>query len=173
MYKKGFTLIELIMVIAIIAILSAVVFTSVKTARQKAFYARALSEYNSMSMALTFYQADNENEYPPDVSRDIPPGLGKYLAGENSDNWPNAPWPGSVYDWENWVDPSDSDKKIYQISIRFCPVGGQITQCVFPKEEWAKNFGVNSSVYYCIQGACRSHIDEPINYPGYCVNCKK
>jgi hypothetical protein len=27
-------------------------------------------------------------------------------------------------------------------------------------------------VYYCIEGACRSHINRPINHPGYCINCQ-
>jgi hypothetical protein len=57
-----------------------------------------------------------------------------------------------------------------QISIRFCPVG-QPSQCVFPQQSWAANFDINSSVYYCVEGACRAHVNQPANHPGYCVNC--
>jgi len=126
-----------------------------------------------LSSAINMYAEDHDGEYPDDVNRDVPPGLGQYLAGGSNDSWPDAPWPGSVYDWDNWEDPDDSSLRIYQISIRFCPVGGTIADCHFPNEEWAKNFGINSSVYYCIEGNCRSHIDEPIDYPGYCVNCNE
>lgn len=170
MLNKGFTVIELLIVIAIMGILSSLILPSVQTAREKAYYARTLSEYDSMNTAIQMYQEDHDGDYPPDADRDIPPGLGAYLSGDDAGNWPKAPWPGSVYDWDNWDDPDTGDK-IYQISIRFCPVGATIDQCKFPNEDWASSFGVNSSVYYCISGACRSHINEPISYPGYCVNC--
>lgn len=171
MSNKGFTIIELLVVIAIMGILSSMIIPQLQFAREKAYYARTLAEYNSMNTALMMYQEDHDGDYPPDVNRDIPPGLGAYLAGNDIDSWPKAPWPGSVYDWDNWEDPDDMDSRIYQISIRFCPVGGTIDQCKFPYEDWAKDFKVNSSAYYCISGACRAHIDESIDYPGYCVNC--
>jgi hypothetical protein len=125
-----------------------------------------------METALEMYKLDHGGEYPADANRDIPSGLEQYLAGGDVDNWPKAPWPGSVYDWDNWEDPDDSDLRIYQVSIRFCPAGGDITTCKFPEEDWAANFDVNSSVYYCIEGNCRAHINEDIDYPGYCVNCQ-
>lgn len=171
MHKKGFTLIEMLVVIAILAILSAILYPKFLGTKEKAYYARTLSEYDSMRVALEMYKVDHGGAYPPDVDRDVPPGLGAYLAGNTISSWPDAPWPGSVYDWENWQDPDNADKRIYQISIRFCPAGGTLSQCKFPNESWAANFGVNSSVYYCIKGACRSHINEAITYPGYCVNC--
>lgn len=170
--NRGFTLMELLIVIAIIGILSSVVFASISSAKRKAYYSRALSEYRTMETALELYKDDNNGEYPDDANRDLPPGLGIYLAGGEEDTWPKAPWPGSVYDWDNWEDPDDSDLRIYQISIRFCPAGGGIATCTFPDEEWAENFGVNSSAYYCIEGNCRAHINEDIDYPGYCVNCQ-
>jgi len=169
--EKGFTLIEILIVLAIIGILAAVITSSLNNARNKGYYTRTQVEFDSMSEALDLYREDHDGEYPPDVTRNIPPGLGKYLAGNNVNSWPEAPWPGSVYDWENWVDPDNAENNIYQISIRFCPAGGTIDQCNFPKESWAKNFGVDSSIYYCVSGACRAHINQPKNYPGYCINC--
>lgn len=172
MKNNGFTLIEILIVVAVIAILSAIVIPSYAKVRSKTYYSRTMAEYASMWAAIEMYKEAN-GDYPPDVSRDIPPGLGAYLAGNNSNTWPKAPWPDSVYDWDNWVNPEDSSQRIYQISIRFCPVGGNLSQCNFPKEDWAENFGVDSAVYYCVKGACRSHINQPLNYPGYCVNCNK
>ncbi len=169
--NRGFTLMELLVVIAIIGILGSIVVISVSNARQKAYFSRSLAEFNSLSTALELFKDDNEGAYPDDADRNIPNGLEAYLSTDG--NWPTAPWPGSVYDWDNWDDPDEDDDsiRIYQISIRFCPVGGNISTCNFPDEDWAENFGVNSSVYYCIEGSCRAHINQNIDYPGYCVNC--
>ncbi len=165
---KGFTLIELLIVFTIIGILASFIFPRLQSAKSKTYMSRAQSEFKTMNTALAQYYLDTNN-YPPDANRDIPPGLGQYLAGYQAATWPKAPWPGSVYDWENWTDVDGS--KIYQISIRFCPAGGALSTCKFPTEPWAANFGVNSSVYYCVEGLCRSHINEAPGYPGYCVNC--
>ncbi len=168
--REGFTLIELLMVIAIIGLLAAIIFPAFAASRQKAYYARSLQEFRSIYTALQMYSLDNQNQYPPDASRGLPPGAEKYIAGGV---WPAAPYPGSVYDWDSWaagdlVDTSVPPKQVYQISIRFCTAAGV---CTIPNEKWAAGFGVDSALYYCIQGPCRAHASEPISYPGYCVNC--
>lgn len=127
--------------------------------------ARAKLEFRSLATAIHLY-AEDHGGMPPDVARGLPPGLEAYLAGGH---WPDAPWPGSVYDWDNWTDPV-TGTPILQVSIRFCPLG-QPTQCVFPNEEWATNFDHLSAVYYCFEGQCRSHMTRPIDHPGYCINC--
>lgn len=168
-FVKGFSLVELLVVLALISVLASLIIPRVQSARSKTYYTRAKAEFKTMNTATTQYLLDNNN-YPPDANRNIPPGIGQYLGGYQSTTWPQAPWPGSVYDWENWTDVDGS--KIYQISIRFCPASATtIASCKFPNEPWAANFGINSSVYYCISGACRAHINEAANYPGYCVNC--
>jgi len=135
-------------------------------ALEVAYFVKAKKELRSIHDALEFYKDANGGNYPPDTNRDVPPGLEQYLS---QGIWPDAPWPGSFFDWDNWDEP-DTGEKIYQISIRFCPIGNP-NECRFPNEDWAKSFDISSSVFYCIEGRCRSHIAEQPNHPGYCVNC--
>lgn len=60
---RGFTLIELLVVIAIIGILSAIVLTSLNSARAKARDARRLSDFEEIRVALELY-ANDHNAYP-------------------------------------------------------------------------------------------------------------
>ena len=165
--KKGFSLVEILIVIAIIGVLARVVMGSLTSAREKGIFTRAKQDLHSVAQALELYSIDN-GEYPPDVSRGLPNGIEVYLP---SGDWPLSAWPESVFDWENWVDP-ETGEPIYQISIRFCPIGGPLADCAFPDEEWAVDFDIDSSVYYCVEGACRAHVGQPIEYPGYCINCQ-
>ena len=167
--KDGFSLIEVLIVIAIIGILSSVIISNVRDVRDAAYFVKSKVELKSVYESVELYKADHNDSYPADTDRDVPPGLQQYLG---PGIWPDAAWPGSVFDWENWTEPN-TGKKIFQISIRFCPAGGQLVQCHFPDEDWAEDFGVNSAVFYCLGGPCRPHINEQPNYPGYCVNCKE
>jgi len=167
--RDAFTLIELLLVISIIGILASLILPSYLAARNAAYLARNKAEFKSIATALELYTNDHGN-YPPDANRDLPPGLEPYLG---PGVWPKAPWPGSVYDWDNWA-PADlaynPKEQVYQISVRFCPLG-QPSACVFPKEPWAQNFDYYSAVYFCVGGPCRPHSSQPINHPGYCLNC--
>ena len=164
--KKGFTLIELLAVVAILGILSTIVINYVGKSRSSAAFARAQIEFKSIATAIELYTEDNGGVFPADVNRGLPPGIEVYLSGGE---WPNAPWSGSVYDWDNFTDP-DTGETIMQVSVRFCPLNHS-ELCKFPPEPWAANFDYYSSVYYCLQGRCRSHSSKPINHPGYCINC--
>jgi prepilin-type N-terminal cleavage/methylation domain-containing protein len=166
--KDGFTLIELLVVISIIGLLSSIVITSVSAIKEKAYLARVKEETRNIALALEFY-ADKYGEYPADANRAVPPGVEEFLEGGV---FPPAPWPGSVYDWDNWSDLDYAGQKIYQISIRFCPsYASPLSDCNFPNEPWTASFDQYSAVYYCIFGACRSHSIRPVTHPGHCLNC--
>ena len=166
----GFTLIELLIVISIIGILAAIVFSSLSGAKKNAYYSRTLEEFHTIDTALELYENDHGN-FPPDANRNLPPGLETYLG---PGVWPQAPYPGSVYDWDSWA-PSDlaypPQQQVYQISVRFCTGSAPPGVCTIPNEPWAAGFDYYSALYYCISGPCRSHSSQPVNYPGKCVNC--
>lgn len=162
--RRGFTLVELIIVVAVIGILTSVGTSVAGTAKQKAYLGVAKQDLSEIVSSLTLYFNDN-NFYPADVDRDVPPGLEVYL---KNGRWPKAPWPGSCFDWDNWI---IDGKPVYQMSIRFCQLGDTAgTTCHFPALPWARYFDYYSAVYYCIRGACRAHASAPSS-PGYCVNC--
>jgi general secretion pathway protein G len=60
---RGFTLIEILVVISIIGLLSAVVLASLSSARQRARDAQRISAIRQMQTALDLYYADN-GQYP-------------------------------------------------------------------------------------------------------------
>ena len=163
--QSGLTIFELLAVVAIIGILASVILARIDNAKEATYEAMAKSELNAFAAAMNKHLTESGRKYPPDADRNIPAGLEAYL---NVHDWPDGPWPGSVYDWDNWT---IAGEKVYQISIRFCPRGGPLSACRFPEEDWAENFGVNSAYFYCFDGPCRSHNTEPQTYPGYCVNC--
>lgn len=71
--ESGFTLIELIVVIAIIGLLSTVVLTSLSVSRGRAEISKFNTEYKSLSNALELYRQSNSGQYPDSVSN---PGVG-------------------------------------------------------------------------------------------------
>ncbi|MGM0482709.1 MAG: type II secretion system protein [Patescibacteria group bacterium] len=165
--KKGFTLIEILAVIAIIGILASVLLVALDKAMKKTHMSVAISESNQMNTSLMLYKIDNKS-YPEDANRGkCPDGMEGYM---DEDIWKSGPWPGSSYDWDHWDNPIYSPhEEIHQVSIRFCDISGG--NCNFPNEDWAVNFDSRSAVFWCIEGPCRSHNKEELDHPGYCLNC--
>lgn len=63
----GFTLVELMVAVAIIAILTAIITANFSTARAKSRDAKRISDISSIQLALAFY-FDRCNVYPQDLS---------------------------------------------------------------------------------------------------------
>lgn len=160
--NTGFSLLELLIVVGMMGILLTLVFAKLSSARNHAYGKRAHLEFRAFETAMYRYLLDNNDVYPPDVSRNIPAGLEGYLSGGS---WPDGPWPISVYDWDN----IGGANPYIQISLRFCNLSG--SECNFPDEDWATGFDSKSAMYYCFQGTCKSHPGRPVDHPGYCINC--
>ncbi|KAJ51629.1 general secretion pathway protein G [Clostridium tetanomorphum] len=73
--KRGFTLVELLVVIAIIAILAAIIAPNAFKAIEKSKVSRTLSDMKSFKTAALQFYAD-VGFFPADVSNGIDPGLG-------------------------------------------------------------------------------------------------
>lgn len=179
--QSGFTIVEICVVIVVMGILAGLTYTViVPRYRERTYYTRTTSEMGSMSNAIKLYVA-KYNDYPADVSRDLPSGIKEFLQGQYGADWPDAPYPGAVYDYDNWAPDSNGPNHTYQISMRMCDVG-QDAACkanaqkyldTFVPQTTLNNWDSYSSVYYCIKGSCRSHQNKPMNHPGYCINCGK
>lgn len=77
MYKKGFTLIELLVAIAIVSILSSIVFVSLSSHRERARDARRISELSAIKDAVLVY-FEEEGYFPnslDDISGSFDGGL--------------------------------------------------------------------------------------------------
>jgi prepilin-type N-terminal cleavage/methylation domain-containing protein len=66
MKKEGFTLIEMLIVVAIIGLLSSVVLVGLGDVRKEARDARRLADIRQMQNALELYYSDKQN-YPADI----------------------------------------------------------------------------------------------------------
>ena len=179
--QHGFTIVEICVVIVVMGILAGLTYSIiVPRYRERTYYTRMTSEMGSMSDAIKLYVA-KYNDYPADVPRDVPGEIKEFLQGQYLDSWPDAPYPGAVYDYDNWPPDSNGPNQTYQISMRMCPAG-QHAVCKAAAQKYLNNFvpqttlnnwDADSSVYYCIKGSCRSHQNKPMSHPGYCINCGK
>ena len=150
-FPKSFTLLELVVVIAIIAILAAIIAPNAFKAIEKAKISRAMADAKALRVGSEGYYADI-GFFPPDTCRGDDPGFMKslpynpdsggsphclsttglpsnwqsivqiYWDGPYLERWPNlTPWAGK-YDWNYW--PSGATR--YGVNIPpGCYVGVQ------------------------------------------------
>jgi len=63
--SRGFTLIEMLVVVAIIGILASLLMPSLAGAKRKANAIKCISNLRQVNTALTLYAADHDGEFPP------------------------------------------------------------------------------------------------------------
>lgn len=81
--RKGFTLVELLIVIAIIALLATLVIVSLRSAQEKARDAKRVADVKQIQSAAELYYSDNNN-YPapnPNTWAQLALDLDTYLSG--------------------------------------------------------------------------------------------
>jgi general secretion pathway protein G len=82
MKSRGFTLVELLVVISIIGLLSSVVYSSLQSARQKAITARKQADMNQLLKAVQLYYFD-KNSMPANVNPGCWCSVGTNYTAEN------------------------------------------------------------------------------------------
>ncbi len=101
MNRRGFTIIELLMVFAVLSILVRLTLPRVQQLRAKATAARIVSDYHRVKLAAFSYYTGHQAwpaEAGPGV---IPPELMRDLAGGFTFTHPEF-----TLDWENWTLPN-------------------------------------------------------------------
>ncbi|HPY75711.1 MAG TPA: prepilin-type N-terminal cleavage/methylation domain-containing protein [Planctomycetota bacterium] len=99
--NKGFTLIELMIVIAIIAIIAAIAIPGILSARRSANAGAAMGNLKAFSTAMATYQNDNPFQfYPKTLSGKEAPDCGNYFSHLDIK---------SGYKYEYYVSGNDAD----------------------------------------------------------------
>ena len=102
MGKRGFTILELVIVVAVIGILAAIAIPMVSSYRDKAKLIHIASDLRNFRDGFTAYVVDN-GCYPPDSHNDAPFNLINGYGTENYlpiNAWTEEPYWGGFYNWE-------------------------------------------------------------------------
>lgn len=147
---QGFTLIEVLITITVIGALSGIVYyVSVGRTNERSRFNATISDLTQVGQAMKIYLAAN-NAYPPDAAAGtMPAGFTSSIS-----KWPAGQWQGSEYDYDTWI---EGGQTVAQVSLRLCST----SPCTTPTGAWATGLNVNSTMFYCVTGNCRSVAKDP------------
>lgn len=95
-YKRGFTLVEIMIVVMIIGILAVMAYPAFLKVKSHSQASRVANDFRAFSGLFVSYALDN-GTYPPDSSPgSIPSGMEEYI---KSENWSAQTSIGGQYDW--------------------------------------------------------------------------
>ena len=103
--KRGFTLVELLVVIGIIAVLVGMLLPSLNRAREQARRIQCLSNIRQIAMGFLMYTGENKGWFPAAAVFGGDPGLGKDTVHASM----TPTWIGRAEDWIIWRGKAEDD----------------------------------------------------------------
>ena len=85
--KKGFTLVELVIVMAVIALILSVVIPNLRGMQQEGQLTKAESELQTLKTAVTSYWRNNANVYPGDIHATLTGASPNIISAKLADPW--------------------------------------------------------------------------------------
>ena len=169
--RRGFTLVELLVVVAIIAILAAILLPALGRAREAARRASCASNLKQWGTIYKIYSGENRGEFPPLENRQL-----DYHFGEGSTWWTLtgnlAPEAYLIYP-DYWTDPSlmecpsdshaDQTGGILQITGDLASLVNEYTEIAQSKP--SSEFGYHMGCVYDLLSMARSYV-----YIGYATS---
>ena len=149
--RQGFTLVELLIVVAIVAILIALLLPAVNAAREAARKSTCSSNLRQIGLALNNFE-NAKRKYPPFlVSRSGNPS--RIADDDKGPNWLVALLPfveeKSLYKaWDQSIPANQNSIRSTELSIYRCPsdINNRGNLCTYAGGDWARgNYGMNVS----------------------------
>ena len=85
--KKGFTLVELLIVMAVVAILVAIIIPSFKGMQEEGWITKAEQELQTLQTAVESYYRHHNNSYPPDIHASLLAAQPQIIYKKLEDPW--------------------------------------------------------------------------------------
>ena len=106
--RHGFTLVELLVVIGIIALLISILLPSLSAAREQGNRTKCLSNLRQLGLAISMYANSEKGHYPyPATSAHRKDDVIYWQSGRNLDESALGPYMGLPFNRQAWICPSD------------------------------------------------------------------